>query len=92
MTNSEIEAEVLRAMEVMQIVDTLAEGWSLNVQTDKEHALMKTLLAKTDEESAKKSVMLAKLKETVGDETYDKVKNEVLNSADYKSITLHSNG
>ena len=74
------------------MVDKLADSGKLNVQMDKEHALMKTLLSKTDEESAKKSVMIAKLKETVGDTKYNEIKEEVLASADYKSITLHSNG
>lgn len=74
------------------MVDVAAWEWDFDIQAEKENAILKSLVAKTDEESAKKSVMIARLKEVVWDEAYTKIKDEVIQSDDFKSITLHSNG
>ena len=62
---------------------------NLTPQDIEEEKLAKDILEKVQIQSEMKSALIDKLKEEIGEEKYNEIKDKVLTSDDFKSITKH---
>lgn len=61
------------------------------MQTILEFNELKKVLEKVQITSEQKSVLLESLKKVIWEDEYNKIKEEVISSDNFKKITLHSN-
>lgn len=88
--------EMRRLVELAKLAaDEVDKQWQqqqvLDPQTRSENELLRKANEHLDLVSAQKSVLIEALKREIGTEKYDAIREQTVNSDQFKSLTLHAN-
>ena len=91
-TQERIKEELAKAKLLSDLIDA---EWQKAAETDAqslgENALLRKANDALDLASSRKSVLIDALKREIGDERYAAIRETVIDSVEYKALTLHAN-